>query len=160
MKMIQVLICSFSSEQKFFSANQDKTNILFIKQQRTVTISRKIYFRDLSGTSQTTYNYHISSIIPFHCSTRQVLLRAILEKIGFLLRTIVSIAGGVQFPFYHSQISTPTNVVFTFLQQGQCTTKLEKNKSYTYYYTEKLSSPQSILQKTHKQARNYLPSTV
>ena len=54
----------------FFSANQDKTNILFIKQQRTVTIPRKIYFRELSGTSQTTYNYHISSIIPFYCSTR------------------------------------------------------------------------------------------
>ena len=47
----------------------------------------------------------------------------------------------------------PTNAVFTFSCQGLCTTKLEENRSYTYYSTEKLFSPQNIPQQTLKQAK-------
>lgn len=43
--------------------------------------------------------------------------------------------------------------MFTFSCQGLCTTKLEENRSYTYYSTEKLFSPQNIPQQTLKEAK-------
>ena len=47
-----------------------------------------------------------------------------------------------------------------FVARSMHNKTIEENRSYTYYYREKLFSPKSILQKTHKQAKNYLPSTV